>query len=78
MSFILVTEEFEGRQDWVWRSLSQCTQCRGADGLGQSFQIVDILHGAFAFGDPGQDLEHSLGTDTAWWALTAGFILSKL
>jgi hypothetical protein len=44
----------------------------------QIIQALDIFHFAFAFGDAGQDFQHTAGSDAAKGTFPAGFILGEI
>ena len=62
---ILISEMSQGGSDRVRRCLTECAERIRLAGLAQLIQCVQIFHRASAFGDPGQDLKHALGADTA-------------
>ena len=74
---VLVPEVVQRGHDGVGCGLAQSAQGVGLNGSAQLFQLFQILHGAVALGDPGQDLQHTLGADAAGRALAAGFVADE-
>ena len=74
VSIILIPEVLNGGKYGVGSSLTQAAQSAVLDAKAQLFQQLYVAFLALALGDPGQDLQHPLGAQTAGDTLTAGFL----
>ena len=77
VSEVLVTEVSKSRVYRVGCCLAQSAEGVSLDCLAQFFELIKILHCALTLSDSCEDLEHSLCTDTARCALTAGLVADK-
>ena len=74
---IFLREVVHRREDGVRGGLAKGAEGTHLDDGGEFFHILESLFGAFAFGDIGEHLIKTLGTDTAGRALTAGLVADE-
>ena len=78
MIFIFVAEITEGSKYRVRSCLSKTAHSAVLDLRSQFFQKLDIAVFSFAFCDALKNFKHSLGTDTAVVAFSAGFLFGEI
>ena len=74
VSDVFVTEEVESGEDGVGSSLTECAERSGFDVFAELLELGDIFERAVTVGDLFEGFEKAHGTDTAGYALTAGFV----
>ena len=75
---VFVIEVFQGREHGVRGGLPQSAERRVLDDVAQVAQVLQVLHGAFALGDAGEDFQEALVADAAGGAFPAGFLHDEL
>ena len=77
MLHILVVEMSQRGERGIGRRLAQPAEAGALDGMAQSLQQLQILHGTVAVGDAREDFQHAFGALAAGGAFPAGFILGE-